>query len=123
MAKTKKRSKNRSSSSTGKKKTKTVSSSTDKEKMAKSGSDSDDSENSKQDTENIHEDTIMLEFDDTRFYMKYITLKMTLDSNAGAIEALREKYALLKTTLLEADETIIFLPINPKKNRRSSKTG
>ena len=58
--------------------------------MAKSGSDSDDSDNSKQDTENIHEDTLMNDFDDTRFYMKYITLKMTLDSNAGAIEALRE---------------------------------
>ena len=83
--------------------------------MAKSGSDSDDSDNSKQETENIHEDTLMNDFDDTRFYMKYITIKMTLDSNAGAIEALREKYALLKTTLLEADETIIFLPINPEK--------
>ena len=57
----------------------------------------------------------MLEFDDTRFNMKYITIKMTLDTNANAIEAIREKYSSLKTTLLEADETVIFLPINPKK--------
>ena len=40
---------------------------------------------------------------------------MTLDTNANAIEALWDQYKLLKSILLEADDTVIFLPINIDK--------
>ena len=85
--------------------------------MVESCSDSGESDASDDEAKIIHEDTQMLEFEDTRYNIKYITIKMTLDTNANAIEALREKYTILKTTLLEADETVIFLPINPEKTQ------
>ena len=119
----KKRAKHKSTTSKKHKKPKRVLRSTNEEKMVESCSDSGESDASDDEAKIIHEDTQMLEFEDTRYNIKYITIKMTLDTNANAIEALREKYTILKTTLLEADETVIFLPINPKKKRRPSKTG
>ena len=79
------------------------------------GSSSDESGESNDTKKNIHKDTQMLDIDDTRYNITYITIKMTLDTNENVIEALREKYTALKIIMLEADETVIFLPINPGK--------
>ena len=87
----------------------------EEEKMQGSSSSSGASNASNNDDKNIHKDTQMLDFDDTRYNCKFITLKMTLDTNANAIEALHGKYTSLKTILLEADDSVIFLPINPAK--------
>ena len=64
----------------------------DEEKMVDLGSSSGASNATNDDTKLIHTDTKMLDFDDTRYNMTYITLKMTLDSNANVIEELQEKY-------------------------------
>ena len=73
------------------------------------GSSSDESGESNDNEKNIHEDTQMLDFDDTRYNITYITIKMTLDTNANVIKALHDKYTSLKTILLEADDFVIFL--------------
>ena len=97
------------------KKLKVIHNSDEEKETMEPGSSSDESGKSNDNEKNIHEDTQMLDFDDTRYNITYITIKMTLDTNANAIEALHDKYTSLKTIMLEADNSVIFLPINPAK--------
>ena len=63
----------------------------DEENMLDSGSSSGASDTTNDDDTSIYEDTKILDFDDTGYNITYIKLKMTLETNTNAIEALRDK--------------------------------
>ena len=94
----KKRGKNNSTNGKKKKskKLKVIHDSDEEKETMEPGSSSDESGESNDNEKNIHEDTQMLDFDDTRYNITYITIEMTLHKNANMIEALHDKYTSLK---------------------------
>jgi len=57
----------------------------------------------------------MIDFNDVRFNVTFVTLNFKLDTGSNPLEALQAKYSTLHTTLTEADNSIIFLPIDTAK--------